>query len=176
MRYFTKNTLKEYSIFFWTILVSILAILIFIIYTQNKEEQTLKLFESLENVYLKKTIQEITKNLDPRFTSINYISKSGDTYENIVNDLKIGKNEKKLILNTILKEKDLKTLRTNQKFTFKFDNLSNQKIVKFVIESDKKNELIFIKDGSESKFISKKIKKNFKKKLEKVAYIIVHLT
>ena len=165
MRYFTKNTLKEYSIFFWTILVSILAILIFIIYTKNKEEQTAKLFESLENIYLKKTIQEITKNLDPRFTSINYISKSGDTYENIVNDLKIGKNEKKLILNTILKEKDLKTLRTNQKFTFKFDKLSNQKIVKFVIETDKKNELIFIKDKSESKFISKKIKKNFKKKL-----------
>ncbi len=165
MRYFTKNTLKEYSIFFWTILVSILAILIFIIYTQNKEEQTVKLFESLENVYLKKTIQEITKNLDPRFTSISYISKSGDTYENIVNDLKIDKKEKKLILNSILKEKDLKTLRTNQKFIFKFDNLSNQKIVKFVIETDKKNDLIFIKDKSKSKFISKKIKKNFKKKL-----------
>ena len=165
MRYFTKNTLKEYSIFFWTILVSILAILIFIIYTQNKEEQTVKLFESLENVYLKKTIQEITKNLDPRFTSISYISKSGDTYENIVNDLKIDKKEKKLILNSILKEKDLKTLRTNQKFIFKFDNLSNQKIVKFVIETDKKNDLIFIKDKSENKFISKKIKKNFKKKL-----------
>ena len=165
MRYFTKNTLKEYSIFFWTILVSILAILIFIIYTKNKEDQTAKLLGSLENIYLKKTIQEIAKNLDPRFTSINYISKSGDTYENIVNDLKISKNEKKLILKTILKEKDLKTLRTNQKFTFKFDNLSNQKIVKFVIESDKKNELIFIKDESESKFISKKIKKNFKKKL-----------
>ena len=165
MRYFTKNTLKEYSIFFWTILVSILAILIFIIYTKNKEEQTLKLFGSLENIYLKKTIQEITKNLDPRFTSINYISKSGDTYENIVNDLKISKNEKKLILKTILKEKDLKTLRTNQKFTFKFDKLSNQKIIKFVIETDIKNELIFIKDKSESKFISKKIKKNFKKRL-----------
>ena len=165
MRYFTKNNFKEYSIFFWTILVSILAILTFIIYTKNKEEQTAKLFGSLENVYLKKTIQEITKNLDPRFTSFNYISKSGDTYENIVNDLKISKNEKKLILNTILKEKDLKTLRTNQKFTFKFDKLSNQKIVKFVIETDKKNELIFIKDKSESKFISKKIKKNFKKKL-----------
>ena len=59
----------------------------------------------------------------------------------------------------------MKTLRTNQKFTFKFDKLSNQKIVKFVIETDKKNELIFIKDKLESKFISKKIKKNFKKKL-----------
>ncbi len=165
MRYFTRNTLKEYSIFFWTTLVSILAILIFIIYTKNKEEQTVKLFGSLENIYLKKTIQEITKNLDPRFTSINYISKSGDTYENIVDDLIIGKNEKKLILNTILKEKDLKILRTNQKFTFKFDNLSDQKIVKFVIETDKKNELIFIKDKSDNKFISKKIKKNFKKNL-----------
>ena len=125
----------------------------------------MKLFESLENVYLKKTIQEITKNLDPRFTSINYISKSGDTYENIVDDLIIGKNEKKLILNSILKEKDLKTLRTNQKFTFKFDNMNKFKIVEFKIETDKKNEIIFKTSNTKNSFTSKKIKKNFKKKL-----------
>ena len=59
----------------------------------------------------------------------------------------------------------MKTLKINQKFIFKFDNLSDQKIVKFVIETDKKNELIFDKYKSESKFISKKIKKNLKKNL-----------
>ena len=165
MRYFTISTLKEYSVFFWTILISIFSILVFIIYTNSKEEQTERIIGSLENIYLKKTIQEITKNLDPRFTIVSYISKSGDTYENIVESLNVDKNEKILILNTILQEKALKTLKINQKFIFKFDNLSDQKIVKFVIETDKKNELIFNKQKSDSKFISKKIKKNFKKNL-----------
>ena len=165
MKYFTLSTLKEYSIFFWTILISIFSILVFIIYTNSKEEKIEKLIGSLENIYLKKSIQEITNNLDPRFTIVTYTSKSGDTYENIVESLNIDKDEKMLILNTILKEKDLKTLKINQKFIFKFDNLSDQKIVKFVIETDKKNELIFDKYKSESKFISKKIKKNLKKNL-----------
>ncbi len=165
MRFFKIITLKDYSVFFWIILISISGILVFSIYSQNKQEQTNRFIGSLENIYLKKTIQEITKNLDPRFTSIEYVSKSGDTYENIVNNLNININEKKLILDTILKEKSLKILRVNQKFTFKFDNLSNEKIVKFGIETDKKNEVIFNKIKSENKFVTKKIKKNFKKNL-----------
>ncbi|MDC2993594.1 hypothetical protein OAZ25_01990, partial [Candidatus Pelagibacter sp.] len=79
MKYFTLSTLKEYSIFFWTILISIFSILVFIIYTNSKEEKIEKLIGSLENIYLKKSIQEITNNLDPRFTIVTYTSKSGDT-------------------------------------------------------------------------------------------------
>ena len=165
MRFFKINALKDYSVFFWIILISILGILVFSIYTKNKQEQTNLLFGSLENIYLKKTIQEITKNLDPRFTRIAYVSKSGDTYESIIDNLSINKNEKKLILNTIIKEKSLKVLKVNQKFTFKFDNLSDEKIIKFIIETDKKNEVIFNKTEFGNKFVVKKIKKNFKKKL-----------
>ena len=165
MKFLKISALKDYSVFFWIILISILGILVFSIYTKNKQEQTNRLFGSLDNIYLKKTIQEITKNLDPRFTRIAYVSKSGDTYESIIDNLSINKNEKKLILNTIIKEKSLKVLNVNQKFTFKFDNLSNQKIIKFTIETDKKNEVIFNKTESGNKFVVKKIKKNFKKKL-----------
>ena len=165
MKFLKISALKDYSVFFWIILISILGILVFSIYTKNKQEQTNRLFGSLNNIYLKKTIQEITKNLDPRFTRIAYVSKSGDTYESIIDNLSINKNEKKLILNTIIKEKSLKVLKVNQKFTFKFDNLSNQKIIKFTIETDKKNEVIFNKTESGNKFVVKKIKKNFKKKL-----------
>ena len=165
MRFFKINALKDYSVFFWIILISILGILVFSIYTKNKQEQTNRFIWSLENIYLKKTIQEITKNLDPRFTRIAYVSKSGDTYESIIDNLSINKNEKKLILNTIIKEKSLKVLKVNQKFTFKFDNLSDEKIIKFIIETDKKNEVIFNKTEFGNKFVVKKIKKNFKKKL-----------
>ena len=69
------------------------------------------------------------------------------------------------ILKTIQNEKSLKILRINQKFTFKFDNLLDEKIIEFKIERDKKNEFIFKRSIDKNIFIVKKIKKNFSKKL-----------
>ena len=165
VRFLKINTLKEYSIFFWMILISILGVIVFSIYSKNKQEQLELIIGSLDNIYLKKTIQEITKNLEPRYTKKNYISKSGDTYERIIDSLPINKREKKVILNSILNENSLKILKINQKFTFKFDNLSDEKVTEFIIETDKKNEVIFSKTLYNNIFASKKIKKNFKKKI-----------
>ena len=163
---FTKNiAYKDYYIFFWLILIAIIGVFVTTIYNDSKEEQNKQIIENLNNIYLKKTVQEITNNLSPRFRVIEYISKSGDTYEDIVENLKINKKEKKNLLKTISNEKSLKILRINQKFTFKFDNLSDQKIIEFKIETDKKNEIVFNKIENENKFVSKKIKKNFIKKL-----------
>ena len=61
--------------------------------------------------------------------------------------------------------KSLKILGINQRFTFKFDNLSDYKVIEFKIETDKKNEVLFKKNFEENSFISKKIKKNFKKNI-----------
>ena len=114
-------------------------VIIFNIYSKNKLNQSDQIKEAIENIYLKKTINEITKNLKPRYTNINYISKSGDTYENIINNLDIDNAEKKIILSSILKEKSIKILKVNQKFYFKIDNLNNKKVIKFTIETNKKN-------------------------------------
>ena len=156
---------KEYSIFFWIIFISILGILFTGIYKSNKSEGAQKIKESFNNIYLKKTLKEITNNLKPRFTYVNYISKSGDTYQSIINSLKINQNEKKEILNAISDEETLKILRTNKKFLFKFDNLLNEKITEFQIETDKKNIILFNRSKLDKKFFSKKITKNFTKKI-----------
>ena len=156
---------KDYSVFFWLILVILVGIIISTINKKNKEEQSLQIEGALENIYLKKTVKEITKNLQPRYETINYISKSGDTYQSIINQLNINPKEKGELLSAIKKVKSLKILRINQKFTFKFDYLSEFKIVDFKIETDKKNEVFFSKAGKDKKFISKKIKKNFTKKI-----------
>ena len=164
MKIISLNSIKEYSIFFWLILISILGVLASGIYSNNKLEQSKQINDMLNNIYLKKTIEEISNNLEPRYTYINYISKSGDTYQSIIDRLDIDKKESKIILDSILKEKSLKVLRTNQKFTFRLDNISEQKIIEFKIETDKKNEIQFQKSKT-NKFLSKKITKNFTKKL-----------
>ena len=159
------NIYKEYSIFFWLILITVIGIFISTIHKSNKKEKSLQIEGALENIYLKKTIKELTKNLEPRYKTVFYVSKSGDTYQSIVNKLDIKLEEKEKLLNVITEQKSLKVLRINQKFTFKFDYLSEDKIVDFKIETDKKNEVFFSKTKNENKFVAKKIKKNFTKKL-----------
>ena len=165
MKLFNISTFKNYTIFFWLVFISIIAIFFSSVYNSSKSEKSKLLKSSLDNIYFKKTLKEITNNLNPRFSTLVYISKAGDTYQSIINGLKLNKSEKKIILNHVLKEKSLKILRINQKFTFKFDNLLNQKVTEFKIETGKKNEIIFVKAVDQNIFRSKKIKKNFKKKL-----------
>tara|TARA_A100001388_G_scaffold272559_1_gene253052 strand:- start:3278 stop:4573 length:1296 start_codon:yes stop_codon:yes gene_type:complete len=164
MNYFKLRSLKEYSIFFWLIFIAIIGIITSIIYSNTKNEQSFQIKTSLGNIYLKKTIKEITKNLEPRYKTEYYISKSGDTYESIVNKLDVNKKEKKILLSSILQENSLKILKINQKFIFKFDNLS-EKIIEFKIETDKKNEVLFSRLAEGANFKTQKIQKNFKKKL-----------
>ena len=165
MKIFKLISLREYSLFFWIILISILGILTSTIYSKNKDDQLEKIESTLENIYLKKILKEITENLEPRFTTMNYKTTTGDTHQSIINNLEINKKEKKLLLDTILKNKSLKILKVNQKFIFKFDNLLDEKVIEFRIEKDKKNEIIFKKDLSSNTFVSREIEKNFEKKL-----------
>ena len=165
MKMFKLISMGEYSLFFWIILISVIGIFSTTIYNKNKEDQLEKIESTLDNIYLKKTLKEITENLEPRFTTLNYTSITGDTHQSIIDSLEINKKEKKLLLDTILKKKSLKILRINQKFTFKFDNLLQYKIIEFRIEKDKKNEIIFKKDLIKNTFVTREIEKNFEKKL-----------
>ena len=165
MKKFKINDVKEYSLFFWLILLAIFGLIVLSIYSENNLKKEQKIESSLDNTYLKKTIKELTNYLKPRFTYIDYYSKSGDTYQGIISKLNISNEEKNKILKTLLKEKSLKILRINQKFSFKIDNLFNRQVVEFKIQTDKKNEILFSKLSNKNEFASTKIKKNFTKKL-----------
>ena len=165
MKFFKLSNLKEYSILFWLTIVTIIIAISLNIYKTSKKDQVAQIQSSIENIYLKKTIKEITTSLKPRYKSLQYISKSGDTYQSIINKLEINETEKKILLKTILNEKTLKILRINQKFSLKLDNLNKGNIVNFKIETDKKNEILFTRSNEENIFKTKKIKKNFTKSL-----------
>ena len=165
MKFIKLSNLKEYSILFWLIIITIITTVSLNIYKTSKKDQVAQIQSSIENIYLKKTIKEITTSLKPRYKSLQYISKSGDTYQSIINKLEINETEKKILLKTILNEKTLKILRINQKFSLKLDNLNKGKIVNVKIETDKKNEILFTRSNEENIFKTKKIKKNFTKSL-----------
>ena len=157
MKYFNLRLFKEISFLIWLLLIIFISIVSYIVYSNNQTRQSNIIKSSFENIYLKKIIKEITTNLEPRYTTINYYSKAGDTYESIISSLLLDKEEKKLILDTILSVNSLKILRINQRFIFKYDHLSEKKVREFIIETDKKNEIIFSKKINKENFNIKKI-------------------
>ena len=162
MKFIRFNNLKEYSVFFWLILVALLFVIISIIHTSNKNDNALQIENSLKNIYLKKILFEITNNLEPRFIKITYISKTGDNYQSIINNLDIRKSEKKIILNSISNEKSLKILNINQKFIFRIDKLTDE-VKQFKIQTDKKNEILFSRVENNEKYeVGKKCSKRHK--------------
>ena len=159
------NKIKVYAHFIWLILLISISVLVINYYNQNKKNQIEYLIKSLDNIYLHKSLKNITSKLKPRYIKINYISKAGDTYESIINNLKINKIEKKLFLKSIAKHKSLKILRTGKKFFFKIDQMDKPKILEFKIETGKKNEMYFSRILDKEIFSSKLIEKNFSKEI-----------
>jgi murein DD-endopeptidase MepM/ murein hydrolase activator NlpD len=142
-----------------------ISVLVINYYNQYQKNQVEYLIKSLDNIYFHKSFKNIASKLKPRYIKINYISKAGDTYESIINNLKINKIEKKLFLKSIAKHKSLKILRTGKKFFFKIDQMDKPKILEFKIETGKKNEMYFSRILDKEIFSSKLIEKNFSKKI-----------
>ncbi len=159
------NKIKVYAHFIWLILLMSISVLVINYYNQYQKNQVEYLIKSLDNIYFHKSLKNITSKLKPRYIKINYISKAGDTYESIINNLKINKIEKKLFLKSIAKHKSLKILRTGKKFFFKIDQMDKPKILEFKIETGKKNEMYFSRILDKEIFSSKLIEKNFSKEI-----------
>ena len=157
--------LQEYGYFIWLILLIIMAIFVTYFYDTNKKNQIYLLQKSLSNIYLKKSINAFTSKLKPRYNEINYEVQKGDNYQKIIESLNLPLSEKEKFLNTVKKQKEVKSLRENQQIYFKIDRKNNIKLIKFKIEVSKKKDVEFIRNDDLNKFSSKIIEKNLNRVL-----------
>ena len=155
--------LKEYTYFIWLLSLLFIAVAITYIYDQNKKNQILLLSKSLNNVYLKKTLNTLTSNLKPRYVTKIYEVQKGDTFENIIGSVNLPAQEKKKFYKIIKKQKEIKSLKQNQKVYFKLDTKDTIKILEFKLEIDKKRDLVLLRVNNKKDFISKIIEKNLTK-------------
>ena len=88
---------------------------------------------TINNVYLKKTINHIFDNLEPKFKKVNHKISSGETFDNILNQYSINKSEISEIKKKISKEIDINKLNTNQKIQFTIDQTNNV-IKEFILQ------------------------------------------
>ncbi len=155
--------INKFSYFIWLVALILVTITVTYFYNLNKRQQIDHLNRALKNIYLNNLVKKTVSGLKPRYISLEYIVKQGDTYESIINNLNVPNSEKKIFLNTISKNKNINVLRLNQKLFFKIDKQSNVKIINFTIEINKKKNILFERKENKEIFVSKIIEKNLSK-------------
>ena len=75
-------------------------------YTKKKINNDYK--QIIENIYFKKTINHFLNKLEPRFKKISHNVKIGETFDSILENYSIDKEEVKILKKKIIKKNKLK--------------------------------------------------------------------
>ena len=150
LKFTINKTITKYKSFLLLISLIVLTTIIINSYDKFKNEQAKKLDNILHNIYLQKTLKSISSGLEPRFEKINYVINSGESFEGILNEIKLDKEEKRTILDFIINKKIKIKLYENQKIIFEIDNLNKRKITKIVIPINKKRDLVISSNKKDS--------------------------
>ena len=132
-------------------------------YNNSKKKIYFNYKDILNNVYLKKTINHLFDNLEPRFKVINHKVSNGETFDNILELYSIREKEIKEIKKKLSNKINLNKLNTNHKIKFTLDQ-SNNFIKDFTFQVSNK-EKIYLKRGTDNnqfdqKILVTKLKKN----------------
>ncbi len=108
----------------------------------------------IDNIYLKKTLNHIVENLDPKFKKIKHKIKSGETFDKILENYFIEKKEIIKIKNSLKKKVNLNKLTTHQIIEFRLDK-TNNKIEEFVYQVSNTQKIYLKRNIANDKFDEK---------------------
>ena len=131
-----KNKFREnLEIFILTLLIIITAVSTsYFNYKKILNDETYNNF--IDNIYLKKTLNHIVENLNPKYKKFKHKIKSGETFDQILESYEIDKNEIIKIKKSLKKNLDLNKLNTKQIIHFTLDK-TNNKIEDFTYQISK---------------------------------------
>ena len=158
---FTKIK-KNTEIFALSLLV-IITIISTTYYNFNKNRLYNNYKNIINNVYLKKTVNNLFDNLEPKFKKVNHEIKPGETFDNILKNYGIKQHEITEIKKRLSKKINLNKLDTNQKFYFILDQKNNL-LKEFVFKISNTEKIHLSKkentDGFSQKILLTKLKKD----------------
>ena len=131
-------------------------------YSKNKIYNNYK--NTVNNVYLKKTINYLFDNLEPRFKKINHKISQGETFDNILESYSVNEKEIGKIKNELSKKINLNKLITDQKIEFTLDQTKNE-IKEFIFQTSNTEKIYFTRNTKTNKFDHKKLITKLNKKL-----------
>ena len=118
-------------------------------YKKNTYTQNYNNF--INNIYLKKTLNNIFNNLEPKYKKINHEIKLGETFDKILNSYSIDNKEIITIKNSLEKKVNLNKLNTKQSIIFSLDQ-TNNKITNFTFKISNTEKIYLTRKIEEDKF------------------------
>ena len=107
--------------------------------------------EIINNIYFKKTANFFLSNLEPKFKKIRHQISEGETFDNILSQYLINKNEIQNIKVKLSKIINLNKLNTNQKIYLTINQSSNT-IKDFIFQISNKERVLLTKNEQEDGF------------------------
>jgi len=123
-------------------------------YNQSKKKIYKNYKNTINNVYLKKTITHFFNSLEPKFKKVIHTVNVGETFNSILEDYSIDKKEINEIKKTLTKEIDLNKLKKGQKIIFTIDQ-SNNFIKDFILQTSNVKKIYLTRDTSDKGFSQK---------------------
>ena len=146
-----KTKIKIKNEIFLLFLVLLITIISTAYHNYSKEKTANNYKEIVENIYFKKTLNHIFDNLEPRFKKVSHKVEFGDTFDSILNQYNINKNEITIIKKKLSNKINLNNLNTNQKILFTIDQ-TNDSIKEFLFQISNKEKIILTQDLENKNF------------------------
>ena len=153
LKNFKNKLIKNFEIFGLILLILIASISTsYFNYSKKNKNELYNNF--IDNVYLKKTLNHIVENLDPKFKKIKHKIKSGETFDKILENYFVEKKEIIKIKNSLKKKVNLNKLNTNQIIEFRLDK-TNNKIEEFTYQISNIQKIYLKRNIEDDKFNEK---------------------
>ena len=142
---------KVRSEFFLLFLVLLITILSTGYHNYSKKKIANNYKEIVENIYFKKTLNHIFSKFEPRFKKISHKVEIGDTFDSVLDQYGVKKNEIIVIKKKLSKKINLNNLNTNQKILFTIDQ-TNDSIKEFMFQISNKERIVLTRDLEDKNF------------------------
>ena len=146
-----KNNLKKNFEIFGLISIIIITAIFTSLFNYKKNLSNNAYNSFVDNIYFKKTLNHIIENLDPKYKKIKHKIKPGETFDKILENYAIEKNEIIKIKNSLKKKVNLNKLNTNQIILFTI-NKTNNKIEEFTYQTSNTQKIFLKRDFEKDSF------------------------
>ena len=147
------------------LLISTTLIVVLLMQTFNfiKEERKKHLFGILNNIYFEKTLQNVIKNLDPKYINIEHKVSTGETFNNILIKHQVPLKEIIKIKKVLSKKNNINKLKNNLVIKFTVDLTDSEKIISFLYPISRTKKIKLTRNLSNNNFEYEEINTNLNK-------------
>ena len=154
---------KNIEIIFLFLLI-IISIVFTTFYNNQKVLINKNYTDVINNIYFKKSINQIFNNLTPKYKTIEHKISNGETFNKILNNYAVPIGEILEIKKNLDSDYNLNNLKTNLDIKFTIDQ-SNRKIISFLFPISRTEKIQLTKNLYTDLFEKKKIITNLNKKI-----------